>query len=341
VPLSTFNFSGKVPSGPGGRVWLCTLLLTGGVLLFLEVYLRSQGQVPTIMDDQSLWSQWRQQIGGQSNVVAFLGSSRMQLAISPEAWRGIFPGHKVVQLAFDAGSPVPVLEDLAGDTEFCGTVICDIIEYRIVRSSYYEERGADFVKYYHKRWNVQKYLDRILRTALTENSVVLSPGRDWKGAARDLLRARIPQMKPYYLRTLSDRSRQADYQLADVERQRKNWLDDLTQVQPGQALRTNGEWQEAIHRIQTAARRIEARGGRVIFVRFPTSGELRVLENKLYPRREFWDEFVRDVGAPAIHFEDVPALSRFTCPDGSHLDQRDAAPFTRALAEEMQRRGLL
>ena len=34
---------------------------------------------------------------------------------------------------------------------------------------------------------------------------------------------------------------------------------------------------------------------------------------------------------PAIHFEDYPGLSGYDCPDGSHLDVRDARKFTRAL----------
>jgi hypothetical protein len=37
--------------------------------------------------------------------------------------------------------------------------------------------------------------------------------------------------------------------------------------------------------------------------------------------------------ALAIHFEDHPALRGFQMPDGSHLDQRDAPAFSKALGE--------
>lgn len=318
------------------------MLLTGSVLLAMEFYLRSLGHQPTVMDDYSLWSYWREDVrAGGSNMTVLVGSSRMQLGISTEEWRTNLPQQKMVQLAFDAGSPVPVLEDLASEEEFHGTVVCELTEYRIVRSSYFEKQSQGFVSYYHKRWNLQKLVDRTLRTALYEHVVVACPGRDWKRAVGDIIHARPPQMRPYYMRTLADRSRQADYQLAfDTDKQTKNWLDDLTQAGDGLALRNNGEWPEAIRRIKLATEQIQAHGGRVVFVRFPTSGALRKLENKLYPRSEFWDEFVRTVKAPTIYFEDVPSLRNFTCPDGSHLDTRDAVRFTRSLVEEMKSHGI-
>ena len=64
------------------------------------------------------------------------------------------------------------------------------------------------------------------------------------------------------------------------------------------------------------------------------------MEKTLYPKAEFWDEFAHAINAPAIHFEDVPSLRGFSCPDESHMDRRDAPLFTRALAEEMKRSGV-
>ena len=77
--------------------------------------------------------------------------------------------------------------------------------------------------------------------------------------------------------------------------------------------------------------RIEARGGHVVFTVFPTSGLVRAADERRFPRSRYWERFIRTVDAPAVHFADVPALSGFICPDGSHLDARDQAAFTRAL----------
>jgi hypothetical protein len=41
-------------------------------------------------------------------------------------------------------------------------------------------------------------------------------------------------------------------------------------------------------------------------------------------------------GAVGLHFEDVPAMRGYRCPDGCHLDSRDAPSFTRALLNELQ-----
>ncbi|MGH8482027.1 MAG: hypothetical protein ACRES8_06170, partial [Nevskiaceae bacterium] len=84
------------------------------------------------------------------------------------------------------------------------------------------------------------------------------------------------------------------------------------------------------------ARAIRARGGRVAFVVLPKSGLVRMLEERRYPRAQFWDRFVALAEAPSVHFEDVPAWRGLECPDGSHLDLRQRAAFTEGLAEVLR-----
>jgi hypothetical protein len=64
----------------------------------------------------------------------------------------------------------------------------------------------------------------------------------------------------------------------------------------------------------------------------PESGSDLQDSNQRYPRQLYWDEIVKHCAAPAIHFEDYPELSKFECPDGGHLDYRDALEFTKNLA---------
>lgn len=49
--------------------------------------------------------------------------------------------------------------------------------------------------------------------------------------------------------------------------------------------------------------------------------------------------FAAGAGVPGIHSDHEPALRGVDCPDGSHLDVRDRARFTDALAALMKRRG--
>lgn len=77
---------------------------------------------------------------------------------------------------------------------------------------------------------------------------------------------------------------------------------------------------------------IQARGGRVVFVRFPVSGEFLEMEENLFPRTQYWDAFARQTQGLTIHFQDYEKLAGFVAPDGSHLDYRDAEKFSLALA---------
>jgi hypothetical protein len=93
------------------------------------------------------------------------------------------------------------------------------------------------------------------------------------------------------------------------------------------------EFAEAVGRLEQTVGRIQERGGTVIVIRMPTSGAHWELDEARYPKHEYWDAFPRRTSARAIHFKDQPTLAGFACPEGSHLDARDAPAFTAALAE--------
>ena len=82
--------------------------------------------------------------------------------------------------------------------------------------------------------------------------------------------------------------------------------------------------------------KIRSRGGKVIFVRLPSTGELLDLEKERTPRDAYWDRLLDETGVPGIHFEDYPELSNFDCPEWSHLTRSDAVTFTRNLLPIIQ-----
>jgi len=75
-----------------------------------------------------------------------------------------------------------------------------------------------------------------------------------------------------------------------------------------------------------------SKNGAVIYLRLPESGEHWDLSAEIYPKEIYWDEFAKRCGAESIHFVDYPELSKFECPEGSHLDYEDAKEFTKNLA---------
>jgi len=81
--------------------------------------------------------------------------------------------------------------------------------------------------------------------------------------------------------------------------------------------------------VKTAVDKINSRGGQVIFVRTPSSGEFLSAEKKGFPREKYWDRLLEITKCPGIHYADYPAIANFECPESSHLSQRDAIVFTK------------
>lgn len=341
MPSSTFN-SETAPAAHGGswgRTWLLALVFCVSLLACLEGYFRFAGHRPSVMDDKSLWAYWRQKASGiGTNAIVLLGNSRMQLGFSLDAWKQMFPDQTVLQLAVDGSNPAPVLQDLASDPAFHGIVICDIEAWTILGKDWMGPE-TEYLSYFHKQWGPAKETECVLRTILQRHIVLLNPGLSPGESIGLIVRGRFPG--PQYLRMRPDRSVQADYKLADVEMQKHRWR----RLNRGMMVALKGasrqQWHEDIKDFSRWVQRIRARGGNVIFVRFPSSGEVREIEEQYFPKTAFWDDFAELVGAECIHYEEVPSLRGFRCPEDSHLDERDAPRFTQSLAEELVRRGLL
>jgi len=85
-------------------------------------------------------------------------------------------------------------------------------------------------------------------------------------------------------------------------------------------------------------RRIEARGGRVVFFREPVSDESLRLDETNFPRDRYWDAYARISPAKMIDFRDVPELSAFELPDTSHIDGTEVPRLTRALVRAVEKK---
>lgn len=79
------------------------------------------------------------------------------------------------------------------------------------------------------------------------------------------------------------------------------------------------------------AETFRARGGKIVFVRFPMSGPLKKIEDTATPRSAQWTRLLNETKMPGIYFEDHDELSHFECPEWSHLSAPDSVVFTRRL----------
>jgi len=335
VPLSTSSSSERIPSGPWLKTWIAALLFSTAFFGGAELFWRARGFEPSVKDNPDLWSIVRSKINNANpEPLVLIGSSRTQLGLNPDVLSTALDQTHVLQLAIDGSSPVPVLRDLACDPVFRGTVICEVAPTIFFDPS--EEsmtKPAQWVANHHRRSRIAA-LEVPLRVLVEETFVsahiMLSPRQLLEAAAR----GELP--RAYYVRMRGDRFKEADFARADTHKALEKWERRFSEMgrEP-----TSDELEARFAEVDSLVRRIQGRGGDVVFLQMVSSGRVRDIEARRFPRERYWDPFVRSTSGTAIHFEDVPSLAFYTCGDGSHLDGDSAAQFSLALANELARRG--
>jgi len=342
VPSFTSSSSDRAPRGPGGLTWAVALLLAGAFLASAELFWRSRGMLPSVVDDVELWAYHRARIHeDQPKTLVLLGASRMKCDFSIATFRERFPDWRVVQLAVAGAGPVAALQDLAEDRAFSGVVICSVDADWLTGPRWDAQRP--YCEHFHRGTSVNSQLNRLISAYLQSKFVVINPSVSALRTARKcMMKGEFPQA--WYARCDFDRSRHCDFGLVDdlaafrkrFELEVQRWYDSRGAVDPA-------AWLADLDKvgIEQMVRRIEDRSGRVIFVRLPTTGLRRSLEERCYPKRLFWDRFAAKTSAASIHFEDEPTLCGYRTPDMSHLEVQDTPRFTTALLDVLVRRGEL
>jgi hypothetical protein len=89
--------------------------------------------------------------------------------------------------------------------------------------------------------------------------------------------------------------------------------------------------------VAAAVQKLRTRGGKIVFIRFPNSGELKKLEDRETPRAGIWNRVIKDTAAPGIYNEDFPELKGFDCPEWSHLSAGDSVEFSKRLIPHLRK----
>ena len=94
---------------------ILTFMLAIGFIVYLELYWRGRGFMPTFNDDKVLWSTKRKEIYKPAEeATVFIGGSRIKFDLDVATWEKL-TGEKAIQLAI-AGTPGRlVLRDVAND----------------------------------------------------------------------------------------------------------------------------------------------------------------------------------------------------------------------------------
>ena len=341
MPSSTSNFDFPNHRSPT-KNWLfilgLTLVTTGLLVAGAEVFWRSRGHSPSIVDSPEFWSLNRASVSdGDPKHVVLIGASRIQLGFSTDVFRKRYSDHKITQLAVDGQLPIATLRDLADDKRFRGTVICSIIANGFNRSHWSDQQ--DSVDRYHDNDLFYQSIDKTVWAFLQSHLVVLSAHVRMDTVLKTLAsRGSFPS--PNYLVTRYDRSRLADYSLLDIEAHRKSRVESRMASKKKNPP-TPKTWMEDVGRIEQWVKQITNRGGEVVFIRFPTSDEHWKVDEEEYPKSAYWDRMAAFTSAKTFHFMDYPHLTQFELPDTSHLDYRDSPAFTNYLLDEFEKQGIL
>jgi hypothetical protein len=349
---STSNFERTIPSQPWRGLVLSIALVTAAAALGWELWTRAHGYAPVLNDTSDLWADARATVKPDSVVI--IGDSRALFDSDLDAL-GAGLGQRPVQLALVGSCAYPILEDLANDPSFHGTIISSVIPFMWLApppSPPYRNSIKALKRYYHR--TVAQRASHHLGMFLEEHLAFMK--QDDLTLDELLRRVSVPDRAVYhappplppYFQTIA-RDRRTRMAEACVhpgplqDRVKNGWLPLFTpppppSYVPPEAFQKGmaGLVEARFADTAAAVKKIQARGGHVIFIRYPMTGELKVQEDRITPRAGPWTRLIRETGAPGIYFEDYPELATLECPEWSHLSGPGSEEFTKRLVPHLK-----
>ena len=352
MPSSTSNFERVIPARPwrGMTVTVAMMLIVATVVW--ELYCRSLGYAPTLNDTGDLWTEARRRVEPESLVI--VGDSRALFDCDLDALENGL-GKRPVQLAQPGSTAFPVLTDLIQDERFHGTIICSVVprlffappgsppmnrSEKTVRRAHTQtlaQRAGHALGIHLEEWFAcMKESDLTLGALLAELPI---PNRPY---------AQVPPPLPPYFATI-DRERRA--RMAEQcarpgklqDRVKHGWIPLFTPPPPPSFVpkeafgaQMQAAFEARFADTKSLINKLRARGGKIVLVRFPVSGDLKTLEDRNTPRTPTWDRLLKETAVPGIYFEDFPELASFTCPEWSHLSAGDSVEFTKRLVPHLR-----
>jgi hypothetical protein len=334
-------------------VLACALLLG-----LWERHVRSLGYEPDYDDTTSLWVKQRQRaVSARPEQLVLVGASRTLFDLDLDVLQHAGTGPRPIQLATVGSNPVVILDDLAKDPSYAGTTLIGIVPPLLAAGGGPPMSApARYVRKYHE-WSpaadweltlsllLQPHLAFIQQEDLSLTQLLAQAPVPKRTAAF------APELPPYFSQIDRDRrtrmTERAERDPAQIQRLRHVWP-ALFAGPPKPSILTDEQWQKILSdgwesnlkRVKEDVAAIRARGGNVIFVRDPSSGLLREIEDRITPRAAFWDRLLRETGAPGIYDSDYATLRDFQCPEWSHLTAKDSVEYTKRLVTILKDQGV-
>ncbi len=344
-PLSFFDperVERPTPVRPWRAMIFAAAAATAILTLGWEIYWRGEGLIAgDFKNTAALWAQERRKATGDRTVM--IGSSRAFFDTDLDIWEEL-AGVRPVQLSLEGTSPRMFLKDLADDEEFTGTVLvgvtaglfftgegglrADVLDY--VNDESLSQRADHFLSLQLER--VFAFIDESTRPKkqLYDARLPLRDGMKGRFFPRKLAILEADRNTEMWARLEEDE--------AKAEQAKEIWVGMARRFTPP----PNPDGSppppmpdEAINAVIAGVKanvdKIRARGGEVVFLRFPYEGFYQQLEDTAFPRARFWDRLVEQTDSVGVSFHDYPQLQGYELPEWSHLAPREAERYTRAL----------
>jgi len=301
------------------------------ILLSWEASLRTSGLNPEFADNRALWLSSRHQLSKPDpTAIAILGASRVQRAVNIDELN-VQLQRPVVQLAVEGTSSIPVLENLAADPRFRGTVIVSIappIAFNRKLSKLDVGKQSAWVREYMGQ-SQSRRLEQEMRLYLQGLFSFRSADASVPRSIDSLLdEGTLPEAD--YKTTYRDRYVSVDMDKFEVTNDQAAMVELYNRVTT--AYEEKG-FTELLQYFSAVVDALNNKGCKVYFVRLPSAGKVLDYEKVNFPQEKFWDAMKDNLNANFVHFEDYPQLSGYLSIDGSHVAAEKATEFTTLLAQ--------
>lgn len=323
------GFERPVPALPWLRILLGVVSATFVLMLAWELEMRHLGLRAGDLDDgRAEWAVERRKVDASPREsVVIIGDSRILLDTDLATWQRL-TGRRPVQLALLGANARPILHNLADDEHFAGLLVIGTAEF-----SYFSDDTVPGVLRYMKNESPSQRTGLQLHQILSRYFAFLDSNYTlFKILERHKWPERKGVVSPY----------EDVWKLSESYEDRQTYL--WNRLERDDYLRRQAQtiWTEffsgppvkadKVERIIASTKvdidRIRARGGEVVWIRPPSSGQLLNIEKVRYPRGKVWDRLMNDTRSFGVYFEDDPAMRGLSCPDWSHLSRASATAFT-------------
>jgi hypothetical protein len=312
--------------------WLLVLIICLGGLGSYELFLKRKGFVPSIENNNNLWSWYREKVNNNLKSLTIIGASRSQLDINIPYLKKRLQQYDVTQLSVNGNYPMATLKALANDEDFKGTLIVSLnaqalepvyFDMQLPQNEYFANKSTTYKSFDAYLTAIFKSKLRVLHPLLGLQQVV-----EFYGINKTF--------KPVLYTTANlAQSVSANYSLTNSENLYNHFVTQKEKNYREEVPTPADDWLKYVDLLIDYTQAIESRGGHVLLIRFPTFRGHWQLDEKFYPRSQYWDKIAQQPSLKTIHFNDVKGLNLFNSPDSSHLDQKDSVKFTQILFDEL------